>query len=308
LPQSPELAGGAGYTFEDLVAGRYLAALLCESAAPGAEGAIITEVALQQRDFGEPLDDVIVDFRRQDAQRARLSLQVKRSLVISSAATNTDFREIIRDSLSTLRKADFREGIDRFGAAVGTVASGSFRDLTTLCELARASETVAHFDARFAEGGNASVGQRAVRDDVAALLSEQCGAPCPGDLIHRFLQHFILVHFDYLHEGAADSAAAVNCVRAALSDADGGEAPKRRSFGILFAVSRGKELADRSNSRALRWLVWCPGHFGSGVHHPCGRISPNWTVWRAAGCWTSTMIYAAPGFIARNWRPSLMNC
>src|ERR1700730_288551 len=34
--------------------------------------AIISAAALQQRDFGEPLDDVIVDFRRQMAQTARL--------------------------------------------------------------------------------------------------------------------------------------------------------------------------------------------------------------------------------------------
>ena len=251
MPQSPELAGGAGYTFEDLVAARYLAALLCESAAPGAEGAIISAVALQQRDFGEPLDDVIVDFRRQDAQTARLSLQVKRSLIISSAATNRDFREIIRDSLSTLRKADFREGIDRFGAAVGTVASGTFRDLTTLCELARASETVAHFEARFAEGGNASVDQRAVRDDVATLLSEQFGAPYPGDLVHRFLKHFSLVHVDYLHQGATDSSAAVDSVRAALADADSGEAPKL--WDSLCRIAR--EGAGRSQQFSRASLV-----------------------------------------------------
>jgi hypothetical protein len=100
LPQPPELAGGAGYTFEDLVAARYLAALLCENVAPGIDHETVIAVAVQQRQFGEPLDDVIVDFRRQDTRTGRVSLQVKRSLVISSAATNTDFREIIRDSLS----------------------------------------------------------------------------------------------------------------------------------------------------------------------------------------------------------------
>ena len=35
MPQSPELAGGAGHTFEDMVAARYLAALLGETGAPG---------------------------------------------------------------------------------------------------------------------------------------------------------------------------------------------------------------------------------------------------------------------------------
>jgi hypothetical protein len=99
LPQSPELTGGAGFTFEGLVSARYLAALLCEHAGPGTEGAIVSAVAVQQRDFGEPLDDVIVDFKRHDGQVGRLSLQAKRSLTISSAATNDDFREIVHDSL-----------------------------------------------------------------------------------------------------------------------------------------------------------------------------------------------------------------
>jgi hypothetical protein len=64
------LAGGGGYTFEDLVAARYLAALLCENAAPGLQSVIVNAVVVQQRDFGEPLDDVIADFRRQDTQTA----------------------------------------------------------------------------------------------------------------------------------------------------------------------------------------------------------------------------------------------
>lgn len=122
MAQSPELAGGAGFTFEDAVSAEYLAALLAEGYAPGIEDGVVTRVALQQRDFGEPLDDVIVDTVDSAGTPARLSLQVKRSLTISSAPTNTDFREIIRDCWLTLSKAGFRQGVDRFGAAVGNVA------------------------------------------------------------------------------------------------------------------------------------------------------------------------------------------
>jgi hypothetical protein len=68
-PQSPELAGGAGFTFEGAVGGYYLAALLGEAYAPGIANRTVCRVAFQQRSFGEPLDDVIVDFRAAAATR-----------------------------------------------------------------------------------------------------------------------------------------------------------------------------------------------------------------------------------------------
>ena len=96
--QSPELAGGAGFTFEGGVGGFYLAALLGEAYAPGMESSTVSRVAFQQRNFGEPLDDVIVDFRGAAGEETRLSLQVKSDLTISAAPSNKDFRGIIRDS------------------------------------------------------------------------------------------------------------------------------------------------------------------------------------------------------------------
>jgi hypothetical protein len=62
-------------------------------------------VSVQQRDFGEPLDDVIVDFEDAAKNPARLSLQVKRSLTINKAKTNADFRDIILDSWATWKTA-----------------------------------------------------------------------------------------------------------------------------------------------------------------------------------------------------------
>ena len=118
MTQSPELAGGEGFTFEGDAAAFYLVALLAEAYAPGIDDRTVVRVSVQQRDFGEPLDDVIVDFEDASKDPARLSLQVKRSLTISSAKTNKDFREIIRDSWATLNKSDFRFNVDRYGHPV----------------------------------------------------------------------------------------------------------------------------------------------------------------------------------------------
>ncbi len=113
MTQSPELAGGEGFTFEGDAAAFYLVALLAEAYAPGIDDRTVVRVSVQQRDFGEPLDDVIVDFEDASKNPARLSLQVKRSLTISSAKTNKDCHEVIRDSWATLNKSDFRFNVDR---------------------------------------------------------------------------------------------------------------------------------------------------------------------------------------------------
>ena len=176
MTQSPELAGGEGFTFEGDATAFYLTALLAEAYAPGVDDRTVIRVSVQQRDFGEPLDDLIVDFVDAVKKTARLSLQVKRSLTISKAKTNKDFREIIRDSWATLKKSDFRIGIDRYGAAVGTISPAKERALKTLCDWARESLTTAHYNARFANGG--SVGIKAVKNDVVVLLEEANGTPC----------------------------------------------------------------------------------------------------------------------------------
>ena len=225
MAQSSELAGGEGFTYEGDVAAFYLSALLAEANAPGIDDRIVARVSVQQRDFGEPLDDVIVDFEDVDRNPARLSLQVKRSLTISKAKTNTDFRDIIRDSWATLIKDDFRLKIDRYGAAVGTIASGKERALNTLCDCARESLTTEHFDARFAEGGNAGNDIKIVKDDVVTLLKEAKGAHCTSEEVHRFLSHFVLIQFDFLREGATDPPEAVNRIRDCIAPDDAVKAP-----------------------------------------------------------------------------------
>lgn len=225
MTQSPELAGGEGFTFEGDAAAFYLTALLAEAYAPGIDDRIVVNVSLQQRDFGEPLDDVIVDFEDAAKNPARLSLQVKRSITISKAKTNTEFRDIIRDSWATLKKSDFRINDDRYGAAVGTVALAKERALKTLCDWARESLTAEHFDARFAFDGSAGADIAAVKNDVVALLEETKEASCTSEEVHQFLAHFVLIQFDFLREGATDPPDAINRIRDCLAADDAAKAP-----------------------------------------------------------------------------------
>lgn len=213
---SPELTGGAGFTYEDAVVAQYLAAMVAGTTAAALDGRVVQRVAQQQADFGEPLDDVIVDAASlADGTVMRLSLQVKRSLRISEAETNTDFRDVIKYSWQTLQKPDFREHIDRVGAVTGSVAEEMFRAFATVCEWARASDTTAAFMQRFVDDGNASATHRAVAEAVRKVAQE--GAPLSDDQLYRLLSHLALIRFDFLHAGSTHESEAIVSLQRALA-------------------------------------------------------------------------------------------
>ncbi|MFL6258614.1 MAG: ATP-binding protein [Thermoanaerobaculia bacterium] len=255
MSQSPELTGGEGFTFEGDAAAYYLTALLAEAYAPGIDDRTVVRVSVQQRDFGEPLDDVIVDFEDAAKNSARLSLQVKRPLTISKAETNTDFRDIIRDSWHTLQKPDFRINIDRYGAAVGTITPAKERALKTLCDWARESLTAEHFDARFAEDGNASDDIKMVKNDVVALLEEVAkGTPCTSEEVHQFLAHLVLIQFDFLREGATDPPDAINRIRDCLAPEDAVKAPLIWSRFVQLARASAGKSGQFDRARLVRMI------------------------------------------------------
>lgn len=255
MPQSPELAGGAGFTYEGDVAAFYLSSLLAEAFAPGIKDRVVCGVSVQQRDFGEPLDDVIVDFRSPTGEPARLSLQVKRSLTISNAQTNTDFREIVRDSWSTLNKDNFRHGVDRYGAAVGVVAQSKAEAMNKLCEFARESQTTDHFDLRFAPDGNASGAVKEVKDAIVALIEEANGSPCTNEQVHQFLAHFVLIQFEFLRDGAGDPPEAMNRIRDCLVPDEAGKAPLVWSRLIELARNSAGSAGQFDRARLVRSIA-----------------------------------------------------
>ncbi|CAN1568515.1 MAG: hypothetical protein ACOVN5_09570 [Aquidulcibacter sp.] len=257
MSQSPELAGGAGFTFADRVATRYLAALLHGSGAVGLADRKVIRVALEQRDAGEPLDDIVVDGEAPDGSVARLSLQVKREITISAAASNQDFREIIRDSWATIDKPDFRMGLDRVGAVVGvSTAVGKSRDLIALGELAKASATPVDFAVRFAIGGSASNEQRTVLEDLQTI-TRALDRPANVEAMHSLLRHLVLIRFDALHEGATDDAATVALLEQSLAPGQAGQASALADRLLNLArVGAGKARSWDRDSLRLDVAPW----------------------------------------------------
>ena len=213
----PEIAGGGGFTFEDAPVAIYLGALLGEESAPGLEGRIVTRVAVQQAASGEPLDDLIVDGLAPDETPARLSLQIKRELTISAAASNSDFREIVTRAWKTLLKPGFREDTDRVGFVTGTLADASRRGIEDVCEWARDSLTSEAFLARF-QTGAADDQKRGVLNTFRQILGDYPDGRVDDAGAHRLLRHFVPIKMNVLHDGATDDAHALERLRAHLAD------------------------------------------------------------------------------------------
>lgn len=212
---STELTGGAGFTFEDTVVAYYLAALLREEHADGQKGTV-TSVAVQQAGQGHPMDDVIVEFDHDDT-RCRLSLQVKRSITISAAASNTDFRQIMAGAVATRTTPGFQSDLDAYGFAVEYVSEGRLRTFKRFIEWAESSPTGEDFVRRFAEGGAAAAEARRLRANLSALIE----AESPGDEA-AFYRQFVALKLDGLMDDGALRAEIVNRLQELLiSDEDG---------------------------------------------------------------------------------------
>ena len=212
---SPELTGGAGFTFEDTIVAYYLAALLRQEYATGQEG-IVTRVAVQQAGHGHPMDDVIVEFNHDDTRR-RLSLQVKRRITISAAASNTDFRQIMAGAVATRTTPDFQPDLDAYGLVVEYVALDSFRTFKRFIEWAKSSPTGEDFARRFTEGGAAAAEARRLRGNLSALIE----AESPGDEA-KFYRQFVALKLEGLMDGGALRAEIVNRLQElVVSDEDG---------------------------------------------------------------------------------------
>jgi hypothetical protein len=253
--QSAELGAGTGFTYEDAAGAYYLSALLSEGYGPGIENRVVSEVSFQQKAFGEPLDDLVVDFKGANDDGARFSVQVKRSLTISAAASNDDFREVIQNAWLTYREREFRKNRDRVGVAVGEVAKDRARALVSVCEAARESIETDHFMARFAEGGSASAEVKAVKADIETILNDGAGDKKSDADVHGFLAHFVLVHFDFLHSGAIDSAEATTLLRNCLSTDHADQAPNLWASLCQTVRNSGGQSGQYDRARLVRELA-----------------------------------------------------
>ncbi|WP_404418751.1 NACHT domain-containing protein [Brevundimonas vesicularis] len=225
MPASPELTGGAGFTFEDTVVAYYLASLLGEHTARGTGAATVKEVRVQRGALGEPLDDVIVE-SEDGGEGSTLSIQVKRSFIFADRESNAVFQDVVARILETIAKASFRHGRDRVGIATDEVDLGAYRHIRTLCDWARDSATARDFHVRVAKPGFAAETKRALVAAIRSALARASGAPAGDEEVFQVFRHLVVMRFELLGEGAADADLVLDRIRGVLrTDAvgDGGD-------------------------------------------------------------------------------------
>lgn len=225
MPASPELTGGAGFTFEDTVVAYYLTALLGEHTARGTSAATVREVRVQRGALGEPLDDIIVD-SDQAGETTTLSIQVKRSFAFNDRESNAVLHDVVSRIRETIRKTGFRSGRDRVGIATDEIDLISFRHVRTLCEWARDSATAGDFHARVAKPGFAAETKRGLVAAIRSALTRASGALTDDEEVFQVFRHLVVMRYELLGEGAADEELVLDRIRSALrADAigDGGD-------------------------------------------------------------------------------------
>jgi hypothetical protein len=247
MVSSPEVTGGAGLSFEASVVAFYLTNLLVEGGLRGLGEYVVSEVLVQRRALGEPLDDLIVRGTDRFGNRAKLSLQVKQSLTVSDAATNEDFREIVHRGWQTMKCGNFQLERDRIGAVTAQVSFSSFRDARVTCEWARNSTSAADFTTRLRVSGLAGNGQRDFVEAVRSLISEVENQSIIDDDVWNFLRSFVLLRFDLRSEGADDDYFSVERLRIALGEDGSDRAPEL--WKVLFDLAFQLTTSAGSQSR-----------------------------------------------------------
>lgn len=211
--RSSELTSGSGFYYEGNVAAYYLAALLSgDFQAPVKMP--IKAVKLQQSAYGAPLDDIIVEF--EGLLNPQLHLQVKRSLIISSAKTNIAFPEIITNSWDTYKNDRNSSGQDYYGGATDDISGSALRKFRLVCEAARNSHTSESFFEKTTGSNTSTADSRRIIKDVKKILSN-AGKSFDDTELHAFFKHLVILNFDVVAPESFAPDIAINSLRHIIS-------------------------------------------------------------------------------------------
>lgn len=237
-PASTELTGGAGFSYEDTVVAYYLSSLLRRERAAGQSG-FVTSVAIQRQGHGNPMDDVVVEFDDLGTKRV-LSLQIKRSVTISGATSNREFRGIVTAAVKTQALESFTKRADVCGFVMEHVTDDTFRSLTRLIDWAKASTAGADFEARFLPTGTAATDERALRSGLLPVI----GAANADEEI-SFYQHFVALHLHGLEEGGVLRTEVVNRLQENIAANEDGQ--------DILLFDRLSRLSREGSGKATKW-------------------------------------------------------
>ena len=227
---SPEATGGIGTSYEHVCIAAYLAALLTQSHAPACPG-VVTEIALQQKTNGRPLDDIVIGWKDDTGRKGTVDLQLKRRLPVS-AGQESDFARIVIDAWVTMKRTDFVDRRDLAGGLSELVSSANHYACQKLRELAAETDP-----AGFATAVATQVDSSARKASAAVqeALTRALGAAPDRVDIHFFWRNFVIGRMETTAHLGIDRLRAIDLLsRVAPSDG----ANPTQLFAVLEALAR----------------------------------------------------------------------
>lgn len=215
-PAPPESSGGLGGWYETQVIALFLVDLLTEGTVLGVRASVPSEVAVQQRANGRPLDDLVVVSTRSDGGTIRLDLQIKHQL--AATRKNADFADIVLGAWETIHLAGFQEGVDRAGSAAERIGSDSIVEVRKLGDVANQCANGTAFLNNLGARLRTNRVTRDLLDAVAGILADILSRTPSPDEQHLFWRHFVLMRLETGGEGAFHRQMAITKLRNSFGD------------------------------------------------------------------------------------------
>ncbi|TSD87573.1 ATP-binding protein [Mycobacterium sp. KBS0706] len=209
---SPYSSGGGGTHFEARVAATYLAAILSEAPARGLPAPLAIEVQTQRAAQDEPLDDIIIVGQLVDGTKTRLSLQVKSDIRFTT--NDAEWIAVVQAAWDTVSKPTFDAAHHRVGVAIANYSAKIDKHLQSVLTWATHSADAADFFQRLGRKDFSHTEKRTFVDSIRTIIADHDGRVPADDAVWRFLQVFVILHFDInLEDRSRDAAATVDRLR-----------------------------------------------------------------------------------------------
>ncbi len=226
---SPFSTGGGGARFELLVGVSYLIKLLRQEVPRGMPDGIVQELHLQQRNRGNPVDDIVVDCRTYDGHK-QLFLQVKHSITFSQ---NQDFAKVVGEAWRQLSGPNFKLDRDAIGLAIGE-ASNNMTVRRHVADILNWAKTSSNAKA-FREKVSALSQKLAVLNEFEEGLGKTLGRRPTQEQVWTLLRHLIVVPFDFGTRAGRDTVDCQNLLIDSVESRD----PRHASalYTILYEMA-----------------------------------------------------------------------
>jgi hypothetical protein len=169
----------------------------------------------QGAEFGDSLDDVIVDAVAEGGRPTHLHLQIKNKLAFTE--NDSEWTDVLGRAWTTFSRPDFDPTRCRIGVGIGTYHAKADQHYQSVLRWAEHSTDAAHFLERIAKGDYSHPDKKSFVGSIQEILAGRAGRPLADDELWRFLRAFVILHFDFQSgPGSRDASNAIERLRSVV--------------------------------------------------------------------------------------------